>query len=245
MKKIFVFMTLLLIGSVLAGCGQAAVGNSPTATSTLAPVSTTQPVHQEDTPNQLHFYSFETLKEVDQVMQGDPEVLEAYYEEHMNCLACYSAGEALTMFQDLKTVRIPYPNKGDCSLVRLDHNALHRGTTVWYDKEHFRYKFSILNDTSFWGTEEEIREFYQTKEVVYRQQGEDYVMLVRENDEDEDERILYIGNVFFEDVQIVFTVERIKNEDGQWEDDGNVQVDLNGLSDFDFITVGDVLTRLA
>ena len=247
MKKIFVFITLLLIGSVLAGCGQDTVRNSPTATSTLAPVSTTQPVHQGDTPNQLHFYSFEKMKEVDEVMQGDPETLEAYYEEHLDCLACYSWQEAAELFDQVKDTVILYPKDNTGLELRyLEKSAILQQIILDYLCTDKRLAYQVLILPNDQGNIQEGYEEYQDREVVYQWHipNSDIECSIYES-VDGKAFSLYVGFIFLEDYQMVFTIDRVRDEsiDGFYEVRHD-EVDLSKLEDLEFRTVREILNSI-
>ena len=227
MKKLAIFIALLITAVVFTGCnlleGEDACGPMPL---------------------QVVLYSFEDLKSLASFIDADPEDIQDYYNQHE--LRTSDPVKAVRLCSEKLDIRIPCADKfEDPSIEQIYMDSVNSCIDVWYHIGDYRYTFSCDPDINpDLEMSEDIRKEYEADNVLYRSETPDRIIyMYASNTYNPD--CLYKGRIIMKDVSIYIWILRdIDEETGEYKDGGNPNVDLAQLEEFDFVIARDLLDQM-
>ena len=204
--------------------------------------SCTEPVHPPP-PSQLSFHSFEELKTVDTLIDGDPKVLEDYCK-HTSSLMCEYAETVVALFSRLENVVIPYPkNSENVELTYACYSDLHDYSDIWYKKNKILFQARIwpYNEIRVY---DEWNKDFKDRTAVYQWNiaGTEYPVYQSNHVRDFE---FYRSHIFLENYQIIFTITKARDEEAdEFYDVSYEDIHLNDLENFEFRTVREILDSM-
>ena len=228
MKKLSIFTALLLTAFLFTGCSSF-VG---------------EPDCGGEVPSVLRFQSLEELRILDTLIDGAPQALEDYYNEDIWSLDCGNVEQVVELFGRMENVVIPYPKKSEnMEVTYIHYSSLHDGADIWYKKGKILFTAKVwpyneINVYDMWS------EGYRNREAVYQWNiaGTEYPVYQSNHERDFE---FYRSYIFLENYQIVFTIDKARDEEkDDFYDASYEDVDLSDLENFEFLTVKEVLDRM-